>query len=390
MFDSKVKFMKKHKLLFVIPLITGIFCWTLMTDATEKDPGTLEYLELFAQCYELIQSRYIEETDPVVLAEGAIEGMLLESSPYSALLPVEGQSGLIPPFGPLSAGIVPGFKDPMIRAIDVIPGSPAEQAGIRSGDTIIRVNGEVTPYLTTDRVERMLSGDSGDVIELLIQREITGKLEEIEIELHAYDEPVPEIRITYDDNIRIVQIIGRLTLSTPEDLYHALTKSNDVDMPTILDLRNVNRGDEILGVRLADVFITDETKILHTCSKDENELGYVIANDGWELTEFPLALIIDSTSAGPAETCAAALQSVERAVITGDKSFGRAVYRDILRLDDRYELMMVTACFCTVTGESIHKNGVIPDVPVVLPVPENIDPYVSTAKMQLVQAAANL
>ncbi len=381
--ESKVKFMKKHKMLLIIPILTGLLCWTLLTDATESTPGTLEYLELFAQCYELIQSRYIEETDPVILAEGSIEGMLLASSPYAALLPVKGHSGLIPAFGPLSAGIVPGFKEPMIRVIDVIPGSPADEKDIRPGDTIIRINGQVTPYLTIDRAERMLTGHEGDTITLLLQRYLQGNLEEIEIELKPFEDPGPDIQISTMDGIRLVKFTGRATLSTPEQLYQLLTEDMPASLPAILDLRGLNRGDEVLGVRIADIFIKDETIMLHACTRDGSNMGYVIANDGRALTDFPLAVIIDQTSSGPAETFAAALQSTGRAIITGDVSFGRAVYREILPLDDRYELMMVTSYFCTTDGKSIHGQGVTPDVPVMLPAQDDVDPYVSTAKMQL-------
>ena len=86
MIRSLVFFMKKHNFLILASILTGLFCWTLMTDAVETEPSTWDYLELFSQCYELIQGRYLEDTDPWILAEGAVEGMLLQANPYSALI----------------------------------------------------------------------------------------------------------------------------------------------------------------------------------------------------------------------------------------------------------------------------------------------------------------
>jgi carboxyl-terminal processing protease len=382
MIHSLVSFMRKHRYVILIPFLTVTFCWTLMTDATETEPGTLEYLELFAQCYELIQGRYLEETDPLILAEGAVEGMLLKADPYSALLPVSNSSDLVPPFGPLEIGAVIGYQDPMIRIIDILPGSPADRHGIVPGDTLIRINDQVTPYLTINRAERMLTGNTGDTITLLTQSHLTGELNELDISLEPYERQESGIQVFTKDSIRIVKLSGEPDVSTPEKLYTELTLSTE-NLPTVLDLRRLNRGDEVLGIRIADLFIPDGETLLHTCTGDSGDMGHVIANDGRALTDFSMAVIIDRTSAGPAETCAGALQSTGRAVVTGDTSFGKAVYREIRPLDTQYEIMLVTGFFCTPQGDAIHLKGVKPDVPVILPVEHEDDPYLATALKQL-------
>ncbi|MBN1297441.1 PDZ domain-containing protein [bacterium] len=375
--------MRKHKVPILIPAVTIILCWTLLTDATEKTPGTLEYLELFSQCFELVQSRYLESTDPVILAEGAIEGMMLETSHYAALQPRSGSSGLIPPWGPVELGVIIGFHEPMIRVIDVLPGSIAESKGIQPGDTIIRINDQVTPFLPVDRAARMLTGQPGDSLEILTQSHLTLDINELTIEFQPVEamEPVQGWSITEVDPVRIIRFAGDPGPDTAASLYDALTVQPD--MPTILDLRHMNRGPVHVGIQLADLFIGDGVDILATCDTGNKILSTIPAGDGRALTNCPLAVIIDQTSSGPAETCAAALQAVNRATIIGDRSFGMAVQRETRMLSDEYNVVLVTGWFCMPDGRPIHPQGITPDMPVQLPIADDGDAYLDTALLQV-------
>ncbi|HPQ40492.1 MAG TPA: S41 family peptidase [bacterium] len=384
--------MRKHKYIILVPLFTVLFCWTLLTDATEEEAGTLEYLELYSQCFELVQSRYLEPTDPAILAEGTIEGMLLENSHYSYLIPAAGESRLIPPYRPVNAGITIGYREPMIRVIDVIPGSPADEKGILPGDSIIRIGDQVTPFLPVDRAERMLTGNPGDTIELLTQNHLTREVNEIVIELNAAPdtgsadaEPAHAFTISEMDQTRLLRFRGQLTGEVIDQVYAELS-SGDA-LPTIIDLRHVNRGRENDGIRLADIFLSDGIEILATCNSSNEILSRILANDGRALTGFPVIVIIDPTSSGPAETCAAALQTTHRATVIGDRSFGKAVQREIQPLDEAYRLAMVTGWFCAPDGTGIHRSGVTPDMFIQMPSLDDSDPYMATALVQVHAAA---
>ncbi|MCD4653735.1 hypothetical protein K8T06_07340 [bacterium] len=376
--------MRKHTYIILVPVITFILCWTLLTDATEDEPGTLEYLELFSQCFELIQSRYLEPTNPAILAEGAVEGMLLDTSPYAALIPNDGWSRLIPPYGPAQLGVVIGFSKPMIRVIDVIPGSVAEQIGILPGDSIIRIGDKVTPFLSIDHARRMLSGNAGDHIEILTQNHLTMDVKELDIEL----QPVlieSGVHLSTHEGIRLARITGELSELTIDQLNTELT--NQPALPTILDLRHLNMGNESLGIRLADIFIEDGKEILATCDNNQQILSIITSKDGVSFGDFPIVVIIDKTCSGPAETCASALQNSGRASITGDCSFGKAVQKETHILDEKHTIQMVTGWYCTPAGKPVHYKGVSPDIPVQLPIADNSkDPYIKTAIAQFQKA----
>jgi len=276
-----VVFMRKHTYIILVPVVTVILCWTLLTDATEKEPGTLEYLELFSQCFELVQSQYMEYTDPTILAEGAVEGMLLDTSPYAALLPVA-QSSLIPAYGTADSGVVIGFQEPMIRIIDVIPGSSAEENGVMPGDSIIKIKDKVTPLLLLDHAKRMLTGNPGDHIELLTQNHLTMDVKEIDLEFKQVTRK-SDVNISINNNIRTAKISGELSVSMIDQIRASLEKNPA--LPTVLDLRHLNSGEEILGIKLADLFIEDGKEIIATCDTNEQILSLVTSNDGVALTD---------------------------------------------------------------------------------------------------------
>lgn len=372
-------FMKKHTIIFLVPVVTLIFCWTLLTDATDDEPGTLEYLELFSQTFDLVQSRYLEPTDPDILAEGAVEGMLLETSHYTALLPASGSSRLIPAHGPAKTGLVIGFQSPMIRIIDVIPGSVAEEKGILPGDSIIRINDKVTPFLTIDRAERILSGSPGDSLELLIQNHLTMDLAELTLEVKPLRQS-SGVSITTEKGVRHISFSGDLSGDMIQQVELAITESPET--PTILDLRHMNTGSEKAGIRLADLFLEDGKDILTVFNSDETEFNRIASSDGLAFTKTPLTVIIDRTSAGPAETCAAALKTTQRAVVIGEQSFGKAVVTETVQLDDNYRAIMVTGWYGETAGDIFHMNGLEPDLPVQLPINNDADPFLQTASDQ--------
>jgi carboxyl-terminal processing protease len=359
-------------------LIVSTVCWTIFNVGRCKEPGTLDYLELFAQIVEIVQSTYLEETDPEVLSLGAVEGMLLNVSHYCTIIPLKEGNPLIPSYGSVDAGLVLGYREPLIRIIDVLPGSIGESAGFQSGDAILRIEDQVTPFLTIDRAQRMISGDIGKKIDFVIQRSATGQFEEIHLKLIPYAEQ-PDLQIGWGNDPYYLHPQGEITQETIKKIRTILMTA-DLSKGLLIDMRHVNAGDERMGLQLADIFIEDGQKIGIACDSEGKTLETFKANDGMALTEFPLVVIIDSTCAGPAETCAVALKESNRAVITGNNSFGKAVNLSELPLDDRYSIAIVQSLYCMRDGSSIQDSGIEPDVTVVLPVQDDTeDPFVDTA-----------
>ncbi|MBN1354732.1 PDZ domain-containing protein [bacterium] len=371
--------MLKHQrpIILLVFLLIPAACWILMNAASCKEPDTLDYLELFSQVVELVQSTYLEETDPGILALGAVEGMLLNVSHYCSVNLRDTGSPLIPPYGPIDAGLVLGYREPFIRIIDVIPGSIAEQAGLIPGDALLRIDDQVTPFLTVDRASRLLSGEPGKKINLVIQRHETGQFEEINLNLIAYPD-LPDIQIGWKSNPFYMHIQGEITPETLRKTNDILART-DLRSGLILDLRHLNSGDEQLGLKLADIFIPDGVPAAYLTKAENKSQLPVLTGDGQSLQGFPMAVILDSTSSGPAETCATALNLTGRAVLTGEKSFGKSVQTAVVPLNDHASISLVEFIYCMEDGSSIHDNGLTPEIPVDLTTGQGDDPFYETA-----------
>jgi carboxyl-terminal processing protease len=376
-----LKLKKSHIKFFTVILayiiVSSALSWTILTLARSSGPGKLDYLELYTQIYDLVQKTYLEKTDPEILALGSIEGMLLEVSPYCSLDPVGTDSTGYFKGGPVKAGVVLGYREPLHYIIDVVPGSSAEKAGLQPGDAIVRIRDQVTPYLTISRAYRLLSGEPGDKIEVLIQDRNTIQLHEKTIELTQLPDPV-KIHTEFSDQFMVLKLTGDLNNNGVNEVHTLLTE-HAPQKGLILDLRHLNCGDSSDGIKLADLFIADGIKTCALCTEGKGNPEKFYSQDRIAMTDFPMVTIISSNSAGPAETCALALRTTGRSVLVGEKTFGMALKYTQTTLDDAYSLSIVSAMYCDMQDKIINKNGVIPDRRVVLPIETDDDPFLLTA-----------
>ena len=355
-----------NRLFILILAITAGIGWTLMTVARNDDNSQANYLELMAQVYEIIQSSYLEDTNSEILALGAVEGILLNVSQYCEIEPLDGKCPLISEEGPFDLGLVLGYKAPMMRVLDVMPGSAAQEAGIEVGDSIFRIRTQVAPYLTVSHAHRLLTGNKDDKIDLLMQHYRSEKIEELHLSPVEYTPPLP-LEIRDESGFTYLRVNGPLTPNVTSAIKDSMNKTPPAS-GLILDLRHLNQGEEMEGIHLADLFLKDKRLVETLCKKNGEKVKELYTGDGTELTQFPMVVIMGFGSAGPAETCAAALQAGNRAKITGARSFGKAVERKVESLNSHYNMVVVTSVYCRLNGESIHDLGVIPDV-------ETLDPH---------------
>jgi len=370
---EKIK-QNKYRIFFLI--LVAVTSWTILSGADNDEPNYLDYVQLYAQVLETVKIKYLEETDPLILAEGAINGMLLKNSHYASLQPTDQESGLIKPMGSAETGLILGFKDPMIRVIDVIEESPAALSGILPGDSIIRIGKKVTPFLSIYRATRMLTGNEGETVDLVIQNAHTMMLDEFSLELKTVPGTASMQSNTVND-ILTIEYRGRLDNAAIDTTAKLLNEKLPV-AGIILDLRHLNQGYESIGLKLADLFVMDGEKICAVCTEDDRVIRKESSGDGYSYDGFPMVVIIDQTSAGPAETCALVLQATERATVVGDTSFGKAYKIEIVALDEEFMMHLVAGEYCHWDGHSL-ETGISPDFPVVFPVEKDKDAYIQTA-----------
>ncbi len=354
-------------LMIVLALLVGILVgkgWERTGHATE----TYEELKTFAEVLSQVQKHYVEEVKPKDLVQGAIRGMLATLDPHSAYMTPEMykeiQVETRGEFG--GVGIQIGIKDNRLAVIAPIEGTPAQKAGIRAGDFIVKVNDETTKDLTLlDAVQRM-RGAKGTKVTLTIQRD--GTPDPLIFTLVRDIIKIESVKSkVIDENIGYVRLT-QFQESTAKDLGRVLKKYREQKtQATILDLRNNPGGLLTSAVEVSEQFVGPSKLIVSIKGRDGRKDEYVSrAKEPGEDT--PMIVLVNEGSASASEIVAGALQDWGRALVVGTQTFGKGSVQTIVPLADGSGLRLTTAKYYTPKGRSIQTTGIAPDI-VVKPKP---------------------
>ncbi|MCP3662398.1 MAG: S41 family peptidase [Gammaproteobacteria bacterium] len=325
----------------------------------------MEELRAFAEIFGRIKLDYVESVDDRELLEYAIRGMLSGLDPHSAYLNEEEfkslQEGTSGEFGGL--GIEVGIEDGFIKVIAPIDDTPAQRAGVKAGDLIIRLDSRPVEDMPLDEAVGLMRGKPGSTVVLTI---IRGKQEK-------------PIKITIErDVIKAASVKGRILepgfgyirLShfqshTTEDMLKTLSRlkkeSKGALKGLVLDLRN-NPGGVLNGaVSVSDAFLSEGLIVYTEGKKVDSKLRFKAAPDD-VLEGAPLVVLVNEGSASASEIVAGALQDHKRALIMGRQTFGKGSVQTIIPVDKKTAVKLTTARYYTPSGRSIQAEGIKPDI----------------------------
>jgi carboxyl-terminal processing protease len=340
------------------------------TEESEAAPEAilpLDDLRTFVEVFDRIRSAYVEEIDDRTLLENAIRGMLESLDPHSAYLTRQDyadlQEATTGAFG--GVGIEVGFDDGLVKVIAPIDGTPAQRAGIRAGDVIIRLDDvSVKEMGLMDAVESM-RGEPGTTVKLTVMR--PGEDESLDfeivrdvIEVASVTSRMLEPGFGY---LRIAQFQDRTGKDVLDVLDTLEEEAGGRLDGLVLDLRNNPGGVLQSSVTVADAFL-ESGRIVYTEGRlDGAELVYnATARD--RTGGAPLVVLVNEGSASASEIVAGALQDQRRAVIMGKPTFGKGSVQTVLPLADDRAIKLTTALYFTPSGRSIQAQGIIPDITV--------------------------
>ncbi len=323
-------------------------------------------LEIFTDIYSLIRANYVEEVDSKQLIYGAVRGMLATLDPHSSFLTpemfLEMEADTHGEFGGL--GIEITLQNNSLLVVSPIEGTPADKAGIQSGDEIVAIDEVSTADIDVMEAVAMLRGPEGKPVKLLIKR--PGVIEPIAlnlvremIQIVSVKGQLLEERYGY---VRIAQFQDRTSDELIEELA-ALKKSRPDQklQGVILDLRNNPGGLLEQAVAVSDLFI-DTGLIVYTQGRDpQSQLEFRAHPENTE-PDYPLIVLINGGSASAAEIVSGALQDHGRAVIMGEQSFGKGSVQTMIPMSDDSGLKLTTARYFTPNGRSIQALGISPDI----------------------------
>jgi carboxyl-terminal processing protease len=351
------------KIPFVFASLVTLLFSSGQLKANEEGELPLEELRTFADVFHQIREGYVEEVDDSTLLEYAIKGMLTGLDPHSAYMSSDAferlQSMTSGEFSGL--GLEVGMEDGFITVISPIDGTPAEKAGLQTGDVILELDGESIKGLGLGEAIEKMRGEKGSKIDLLIGR--PGDSQPFEVKLIRDTVRVASVRERWLEPgygyIRIAQFQKR----TGEDVQNSLNELLEKEKlkGLVLDLRSNPGGILKASVDVAGLFMDGGT-VVYTEGRLSNSDIHYSASKGDATNGTPVVVLINGGSASASEIVAGALQDHGRAVLMGTQSFGKGSVQTVLPISDSRAVKLTTALYFTPEGRSIQAQGIAPDI----------------------------
>ena len=345
----------------IISFFFLILTTNLSLSANEE--SIYDKIDLFGEVLDKINKEYVEEVNQSDAMDAAINGVLQSLDPYSAYMSPElfkeMQTETSGEFGGL--GIEVGMEAGVVKVISPIDNSPAEQAGVKAGDYIVKINGVQVQGKTLTEAVELMRGPVGSPIEITIRRigekksfvfEIIREIIEVKsVKSELIDDKVGYIRLTSFNENSADQI---------RDIVKKFKKENNIDK-YILDLRNNPGGLLSQAIRISDFFL-DNGEIVATKGRKSNENRKWFAKKGDIINGETLLILINYGSASAAEIVAGALKDHKRAVIVGENSYGKGSVQSIIPLKNKGAIRLTISKYYLPSGKSISGEGVTPDI----------------------------
>ena len=334
-------------------------------DAADPTSLPVQDLRLFSEIFARIKADYVEELDDSQLLRDAVKGMLNGLDPHSVYLDPETfrevNIDTRGEFGGL--GLEVTLEDDTIRIVAPLDGTPAHQAGLLPGDRIIRLENTLVQGMSLDEAVSQMRGEPGTQIRLLIVRE--GQPEPFEITLKRaiirLDSVWSELLDEQFGYARVSQFQPGTAIELKQQLASLEIETADGLAGLVLDLRN-NPGGVLDGaVAVSDLFLREGVIVTTRGRMKDSEVTYsATPND--IIVGAPIVVLVNSGSASASEIVAGALQDHKRAVIMGEKTFGKGSVQTILPMNNGAALKLTTARYYTPSDRSIQASGIIPDI----------------------------
>ncbi len=329
----------------------------------EKRQLTLDELRTFTDVFNLARRNYVDGIDDKTLLDAAIRGMLSDLDPHSAYLPPEGFEALNDAsrgrYSGIGVRLTTGNR--FIEVDAVIEGSPADEAGIRPGDLITSVNGDpVRGRRIADSIEAM-DGEPGTGLALTVR---TPGEDERELDLTREYIRVPNLSFEWLDRGYGYFRMGQFHRESARNMQDSLESVKSQDMALrglVIDLRNNPGGVLQPAIDIADGFL-ESGRIVMTRGRNETMQMEFDAHPGEWLPGVPVVILVDRGSASASEVLAGALQDHGRALVVGERTFGKGSVQSVLPLRNGGGIKLTTAHYYTPTGRSIQARGIEPDI----------------------------
>lgn len=321
-------------------------------------------LQNFSKVLNLIQQYYVEEVDTKKLIQGAIKGMLKELDPHTSFMAAEAfkefETETTGEFGGL--GIEMSIQNGVLTIISPIEDTPAWIAGVKPGDKVIAIDKKSTKGLSLIEASQFIRGKNGTKVVLKIVRESSPA--PIDITITRGQVKIKSVKYTdMDDGYAYVRVTSFIE-NTAKDLEKTLDKhieKNKKIEGLIIDLRRNPGGLLDQAIKISDLFLADGV-IVSTIGRNKKEKEVSVATKKAKYKDCPIIILVNEYSASASEIVSGALQDNKRALIAGERTFGKGSVQSIVKLPDGSGLKLTVARYYTPKGVSIQAEGIKPDI----------------------------
>ena len=342
---------------------------------TTSPTDDTDSLRRFSMILDMVESNYVEEKERKEIVDGAIKGMLQSLDPHSVYLSPEEYNEMMESntgefFG---IGIEISSENGQVTIVAPIEDTPADRAGLKSGDLILAVDGRPTQDMSSQETVSSIRGPKGTTVELLVMSKGSNTPRTVKIIRDAI--PMTSVKMRELENgyywIRITRFIGRTNEELSEALRAAAKKGEIKGI--VLDMRNNPGGLLDQSIYVSDMFLNDGLIVSvrgRTAKANRTYSAHAQAGD----VVAPMVVLINSGSASAAEIVAGALKDHNRALLVGERTFGKASVQDVIALPDGSGIKLTVARYYTPSGLSIQADGIAPDIEMPFEAPAEKDP----------------
>lgn len=351
----------------------------LAADAAASSPDAkYEDLRRFSQVLDLVERNYVKDVSRSDLINGALKGMLSALDPHSTFMTPEEYKEMHENtagefFG---VGIEMTLENGQVTVLTPIDDTPAFRAGVQPGDLILSINGQPTQELSLSEVASRIRGPKGTEVELTLLRTNSKTPHTVRIVRDAI--PLVSVKSRkLEDGYYWVRL-SRFAEPTSDELRKALAQAvkeskKDGLRGIVLDLRNNPGGLLDQAVEVADMFLSSGDIVSIKGRDSAMQRVYTARQQPDDMADVPLVVLINAGSASASEIVAGALRDHKRALIVGERSFGKGSVQNLIPLMDKSGLKLTVALYYTPNGSSIQAEGIVPDVDVPFEAPREQD-----------------
>ena len=368
MLSTRVRLALTVSLLVLLPA-------PMLQAAPETD--TNKRLDAFMDVFERVRTDYVDKVDDKKLIEGAINGMLASLDPHSSYMNAKDFAAMRQvtdgEYGGL--GLTVSTEEGAVKVVAPTDDTPAARAGMKSGDFITRINGELLYGLTLSEAVDKMRGAPGTIAKITVIRE--GAPKPLEFTLKREIIEIKPVKWEVKGDVGVIRIasFSKQTGPATKAAIAGIEKQLGARLAGfVVDLRSNPGGLLDQSIEVSDAFL-DHGEIVSQRGRTKENIERYYAHGGDLTGGRPVVVLIDEGSASAAEIVAGALQDQRRALIIGQRSFGKGSVQTLLPLTDDTALRLTTARYYTPSGRSVQENGIEPDITV----PQLSDPLAADA-----------